>query len=186
MPTAKSSVAAGTAGRFASVNLTVTTPESSLVIATPVMSGALSESAPGSKNDVVFAAKAAPAQTTVKTPATASARQIDPFIRVSVAHNSANVTARFPPPSRRRRRLPRTPCVPRTPEDVQACGRATGQRLARLLELHRASLAVRGTARSGRRLGLAGDADVPARALRGLPVGARVRRRPARAARSAS
>src|SRR5512133_3927420 len=185
MPMPTPSLAANTP-RFASVTVIVTMPVSSLEIATVVTSGAVPESPDASPNEPVFAAKATPLRTNAPATTSASARHVDPFITASVAENLSHVTARFPPAPRRRRRLARPSRVPRAPEELPPRRGTSGQRAARLFQLHRPALAVRAAARGARRLGLARHADLPARAVRRLPGGPRLRRRPARAARPAA
>src|ERR1043165_3967435 len=171
MPRPTPSLAAN-APRFDSVTLIVTMPVSSFDIATPVTSGAVPESPVGSANEPVFAAKATPARISAPTTTSASARHVAPSIPASVAENLSNVTVPSPPAPRRRRRLTCPPGVPRAPEDVPPRRGTSGQRTARLLQLHCPALAVRTAARGARRLGLAGHADLPARAVRRLPAGA--------------
>ena len=151
-----------------------------------VMSGALSESAFASANDARVRRTARRRRTRARPrrqpPASA---KLTPSSPRSVVQNSPKCHRPLPPPPRRRRRLARPPRVPRTAEDVSARRGKTGQRPARLFQLHHPALAVRAAAGRDRRLGLPGHADLPPRALRGLPGGTRVRRRPARAARPA-
>src|SRR5690348_3229563 len=185
MPTPTPSVGA-IAFRFASVTFTVTKPPSSFVIATPVTSGAVPESPDTSAKEPLFAANAVPAKTRAHAPTTTSARRVDPFIRARLAQNPTDVTRRIPPTPRRRRRLARAPRVPRAAEELPPRRGPPRERIARFLQLHRAALADGGTACGARRLGLARDAHLPARAVCRLPGRPRIRRRPARAARAAS
>src|SRR5947207_3757167 len=161
-------------------------PASSLETATPVRSGEFDASPPGAVKDLPFAANAAPANASAATPTTASARPVDPAIAASVAENPPDVIAPNPSLARRRRRLARAPRIPRAAEEFPPRRRPPRERAARLLELSAPAVAVGAAARGGRGLGLARHADLPPRALRRLPGGPRVRRRPARAARPAA
>src|SRR3954454_11088931 len=171
--------------RFETVTLIVTFPASSLAIATADTSGPDPESPAGSPNEPVLAATATPARTSAPPATTASARNLDPSIPARVTENSTNVTDRPSPAARRRRRLACASCLPRAAEELSARGRAAGKCPTGLLQLHHAALGLGTPARSARRLGLARYADVPPRAVRRVPVGSCVRRRPSGAARPA-